>query len=73
MKAIISRTNSVGAIAEVGTSDRTIVSHYKTHNGVMRYARKYAQGKTFRVQFFHDSEFYGNPYRCVTVRQGGAL
>jgi len=72
VKAIISRANSCGAIAEVGTTDRTVVSHYKTSGGVVRYARKYAQGKPFRVEFFHDEKFYAEPY-MVIVENGATL
>jgi len=66
MKAIVSRAVN-GAFPEVGTSDRMIVSNLKTHHGVMRRARRYAQGKPFRVEFFTDEGFYGEPYRVITV------
>lgn len=63
MKAIISRQDSNGRIPEVGTTDRTVVSHYKTLQGVRRYARKYANGKLYRIEFFKDECFYGDPFR----------
>ena len=61
MKALISRESN-GRIADVGTTHRTVVSHYKTQEGLRRYARKYANGKAYRIEFFHDEEFYGEPF-----------
>ena len=63
MKAIISRASASGQIATVGTTDRTLVDHYKTTTGVRRYALQYAKGKPFRIEFFHDDKFYGEPFR----------
>jgi len=63
MKVIVSREASNGLIPQVGTLDRTVVSHYKTENGVRRFAKQYAKGKRFRIEFFHDDSFYGEPYR----------
>ena len=65
MTAIVSRAVN-GTFAEVGTSDRMLVS-LKTEQGVIRRGRKYAQGKTFRVEFFHSEHLYGNPYRTLVV------
>ena len=66
MKAIISRGTATGLPAEVGTSDRTVVSHYKTQDGVVRFAKKSAQGKPWRIEFFHDDQFYGQPYHRIS-------
>ena len=68
MKALISREGSQGKIAEVGTSNRTVVSHYKTQRVVMRFASKYAQGKSYRVEFFHDGQFYNTPFEVIEVK-----
>lgn len=64
MKAIISRERNDGTFAEVGTSDRTVVAGL-TYRGVIRRARRYAQGKRFRVELFHDEQFYAEPYRVI--------
>jgi hypothetical protein len=69
MKAIISRANERGYLPQVGTTDRTVVSHYKTKDGIRRYARKYAQGREYRIEFFHDSQFYAEPF---STEQGQA-
>jgi hypothetical protein len=66
MKAIVSRTVN-GTFPEVGTSDRMLVSDLKTEQGVIKRARHYAQGKTFRVEFFHSDNLYGQPYRVIVV------
>ena len=68
MKAIISRAVN-DSFPEVGTTNRMIVSGLKTQAGVMRRAKQYAQGKAFRVEFFTDDNFYGEPYRVIVVPQ----
>lgn len=65
MKAIISRARADGSIPEVGTSDRMLVSDLTTERGVLRRAMRYANGKRFRVEFFTDHNFYGNPYKTL--------
>lgn len=67
MKAIISRQAANGLIPNVGTTDRTVVSHYKTKQGIRRYARMYAKSKAYRIEFFHDEKFYCEPF---AVEQG---
>ena len=62
MKAIISRETESGAMAEVGTTNRTVVSHYKTVADIRRFAEKYAAGKRFRIEIFTDNNFYGEPF-----------
>jgi hypothetical protein len=70
MKAIISREHESvpGYIPECGTDNRTLVSHYKTLNGMRRFAKRYAQGRAYRIEFFTDSNFYGDAFRTETGR-----
>ena len=63
MKAIISRETAQGQIAEVGTTNRTVVSHYKTLQGVRKYAKQYAGDRQYRIEFFYDDSFYSAPFR----------
>jgi hypothetical protein len=65
MKVIVSRAIN-GKFAEVGTSDRMLISDLKTERGVIRRARQFAQGKSFRLEYFYSEHLYGNPFR-VTV------
>lgn len=69
MKAIISRQAANGLIPNVGTSDRTVVSHYKTKEGIRRFAKKYAgqTGRAYRIEYYHDEKFYCEPF---AVEQG---
>ena len=64
MKAIITRANEYGEFPQVGTTDRIVVSHYKTSIGVHKFARKYAgmradgvTPRSYRIEFFHDKNF----------------
>lgn len=66
MKAIVSRATN-GVFPEVGTDNRILVSGLKTHHGVTRRARRYAQGKSFRIEFFASEHLYGKPYRVIVV------
>jgi len=68
MKAIISRASINGVFPNVGTSNRVLVSHYRTKNGVRRFARKYAVGFQYRIEFFHSENFYGMPFAVETGR-----
>jgi hypothetical protein len=74
MKALISRTAETGTLATVGSGNQTVVSHYKTLRGVLRFARKYAnstsysQGKPYRVEFYTDNHFYGDPFKIVEMQ-----
>jgi hypothetical protein len=45
MKAIISKARADGTIPEVGMSDRMLVSDLLTERGVLRRAKRFAQGK----------------------------
>jgi hypothetical protein len=67
MKAIISRASINGHFPNVGTTDRTVVSHNKTKQGIRRYARMYAKGMAYRIEFFHAEKFYCEPF---AVEQG---
>ena len=70
MKAIISRHVN-GSFAEVGMSNRVLVSHYKTREGVRRFAKKYAANspsRLYRIEYFTDENFYGLPYAAETGR-----
>ena len=70
MKAIISRTTLTypHEFPEVGTSDRMVVSTFRTERGVLACARAYAGGRSFRVEFFHAGRFYGEPYKILFSR-----
>lgn len=65
MKAIVSRQTSYGTIPEVGMSDRMLISDLTTERGVIRRAKQYAQGKPFRIEFFHSDRFYSDPYKTL--------
>ena len=56
MYAIVTLMNPDGTFDGVGMNNRAPVSHLTTERGVMTWARKYARGKTFRV------DFYGSRY-----------
>ncbi len=67
MIAIVSREVG-GKFPEVGMSDKTIFTHYKTVCGLLRYGvRPYAKGKRCRVELFHDRDLYKEPYRVFEV------
>jgi hypothetical protein len=67
MKAIISRASINGHFPNVGTTDRTVVSHYKTKQGIRKFAKQYAVGRAYRIEFFHPEQFYCEPF---AVEQG---
>ena len=65
MNAIISKQLPDGSYAEVGTSNRVAIEHMKTERDVLRFARKYAGSIGFREEFYHNENFYGQPYKVV--------
>ena len=67
MIAIVSRQRSDGSFPDVGTNNRTLWQDLYTISGVIRRARRYAQGKSFRIEFFHDEKFYtAEPFYVYT-------
>jgi hypothetical protein len=63
MKALISREDEHGRIAEVGGMNQIFVSGYKTIRGIIKSAKRYANGKRFKIEFFRDSDVYGEPFK----------
>lgn len=66
VKAIVTRANDRGVFDEVGSVNRAVVSHLTSESNILRWAEKYANGAAYRVEFFHASKFYGEPYKVVT-------
>ncbi len=52
MYAIVTKMNPDGTFDGVGMNNRAPVSHLKTEKGIMKWARDYARGLTFRVDFY---------------------
>jgi hypothetical protein len=66
MKIIISRQLTNGSWPTVGTSDRVLFSGVVTESAAIDRATKYAQGRAFRIEFFHDERFYNElPFRTI--------
>lgn len=58
---LVTRLRDDGSAPEVGGSDRTIISGYKTYRNAFRYAiNPFGNGKLVRVEIYPDS-IYGNP------------
>lgn len=52
MYAIVTTINADGTFDAVGMNNRAPVSHLTTEKGIMKWAREYARGKTFKVDFY---------------------
>jgi len=65
MIILVQRENNHGNIARVGNTNQTIQSHYKTVQGALKFARRYAKGKHFKIKFFHDDKPYGEAFRII--------
>lgn len=65
MRAIISRADETGKIADVGTTDRTLAMHYKTERGILHFAQDYAGPNDYRVEFFRGENIYGEPFKTM--------
>ena len=52
MYAIVTTMNPDGTFDAVGMNNRAPVSHLTTEKGIMKWARGYARGKTFKVDFY---------------------
>jgi len=66
MKIIISCQLPNGSWPTVGTSDRVLFSGIVTESAAIDRATKYAQGRAYRIDFFHDERFYNEePFRTV--------
>lgn len=64
MYAIVTKMNDDGTFDNVGMNNRAPVSHLTTENGIMRWAREYARGKTFRVEFYY-TRYSLQPFKTV--------
>jgi hypothetical protein len=62
MVAIITRANSYGEFDAVGTTNRIIVRGLRTYRGVHARARLFASGGAYKIEFYHDGRFYGDPF-----------
>jgi hypothetical protein len=71
MYAIVATMNSDGTFDEVGMNNRAPVSHLKTEKGILNWARKYARGKTFKVDIYYDC-YSNKPLKTIveTTLQG---
>jgi hypothetical protein len=63
MRIIISRMTDRGW-PTVGMSDRTVRS-VASERVAMNLARDFAGGRSYRIEFFHDNEFYKEPYKTI--------
>ena len=62
--AIVSRDDGTGMIPDVGMNDRAPVSHLTTEKGILKWAREFARGRQFRVEFY--SHMHATkPYRVL--------
>jgi hypothetical protein len=67
IRYIVTRQNADGTYDEVGMSNRTIVSGYKTWAGALRYAIKpFGRGVTVRVEAF-PSNLHTDPVKIFYV------
>ena len=62
--AIISRRVN-GQFAEVGTSNRTIIKRNQMAT-IRKYAKAYANGAAYRIEYFHEGRIYGEPWLVQT-------
>ncbi len=65
MKALVSREKPDGTFHEYGMNDQTIISGLKTFAGIRKRARAWAKG-SYRIQYFNDNGFYGEPFKVET-------
>lgn len=68
LKAIVTRQNDNGTYDEVGMNNRRVlIASAETY--IVRQAHKLWQGKTKRVELFHDYTFYKNepPHKTLYI------
>jgi len=68
MKVIVTRENNDGTYDEVGMKNIMLISWLKADYAILKHAREFANGKPFRLQYFHDTTFYGAPFKVVHTK-----
>jgi hypothetical protein len=65
IKAIVSLKNEkTGEFPEVGMTDRNVFSG-KSEKIVNNQAKKYAQNREYRVEYFQAERFYSDPFKTL--------
>lgn len=68
MKVIVTRENNDGTYDEVGMKNIMLISWLKADYAILKHAREFANDKPFRLQYFHDTTFYGAPFKVVHTK-----
>lgn len=63
MKVIVTKQNDDGTYNEVGMNTRMLINWLKADYAILKHARQFCKGKPFRLEYFHDTTFYGVPLR----------
>jgi len=66
MKILITRQNESDSFDTVGTTNRWLFSDIQTEQGAIERAIQYAEGRAYRIEFFHNEHFYNSqPFRTI--------
>ena len=65
MQILISRMTNAGTWPTVGTTDRLTFQNIQSERDAMRLAIRWAQGRSYRIEFFQDGKFYGEPFKVL--------
>lgn len=66
-KVIVTRINEQGTYDEVGMRNRTVITGLTSVPGILHRARTFANGKSFRVEWYTESTFYSTKPSKVTL------
>lgn len=69
MKFVVTRQNPDGTYDEVGMTNRTVISGYKTIRNAMKYGViPFGRGRKCRVEQYIGESIYGTPYDAWEVQ-----
>lgn len=68
MKVIVTKQNDDGTYNEVGMNTRMLINWLKADYAILKHARQFANGKPFRLEYFHDTTLYGVPFKVVHTK-----
>ena len=64
IKAIISRADDTGNIAEVGMTNRTLFEAEALYH-IFNFAKEYAKNKSYRIDVFYGESIFGEPDETI--------
>jgi hypothetical protein len=67
MITIVRRGNERGQFSQSGTVNNWLFQDIKTPTGAVERAVKYASGRAYRIEFYHEEQFYSGapPFRII--------